>query len=263
MWCGRRVCLQDLQCLDAGQLLVTLARRNEQLTRAETCVAQLQEQLQQQQSQADAAQDAARSRQVAAEARAAKQQEECMKQVIQLEYTCNKLEQEKAAATKQLQELQGVLLALEGASSATASARHQHHNRPQPSTTAAGQQPASSAEPVHLHMEGLGGLSQGGSQKENDPAAANPQQAAAADDWHADAAAAVGPGSLLHRPAHIVQAPSFVKPGVGVAPCPRTSVHECLVRAAVQVSCTGDRADCVAEPTGACRLQLAVARGCV
>jgi chromosome segregation ATPase len=221
-----------LQGLDSGQLLVTLARRNEQLSRAEARVAQLQEQLQQQQSQAGAAQDAAHSRQVAADARAAKQQEECMKQVIQLEYRCNKLEQEKAASTKQLQELQGVLLALEGAGSATGSARHQHRHRPHPSAAAAGQQPASSTEPVHLHTEELAGLSQGSSQKENDPAAANQQQAAAADDWRADAAAAVGPGSLLHRPAHIVQAPSFVKPGVGVAvgvavrvaPCPHQPV---------------------------------------
>lgn len=206
---------QDLQGLDAGQLLVTLARRNEQLSRAQARVAQLQEQLQQQQSQADAAQDAAHSRQVAADARAAKQQEECMKQVIQLEYRCNKLEQEKAASTKQLQELQGVLLALEGAGSATGSARHQHRHRPHPSTAAAGQQPASSTAPVHLRTEELAGLSQqGSSQKESDPAAADKQQAAAADDWRADAAAAVGPGSLLHRPAHIVQAPSFVKPGV-------------------------------------------------
>lgn len=203
--------MQGLQGLDRGQLLVTLASRNEQLKKAEERASQLQQQVQQQQCQADALRDEANSRQVAMEARAAKQQEECMKQVIHLEYQRDKLEGDNAALRQQLQELQGVLLALEGGGAATA---HRQHCRQQQWRTAP-QQPVGTADPTPQEP-GIT-CSQSSSQKENDPAAAQQQQQdiqQAADEWRADVGAAVGPGSLLHRPAHMVQAPSFVKPGV-------------------------------------------------
>jgi ABC-type transporter Mla subunit MlaD len=71
--------------LNADQLLATLARRNEQLKQAEDHMAQLRAQLQQQQQQAEAQLAAAHSRQQAVQSRVAKQQDESMKQVIQLE----------------------------------------------------------------------------------------------------------------------------------------------------------------------------------
>lgn len=71
--------------MNADQLLATLARRNEQLKQAGDHMAQLQARLQQQQQQAEVQLAAAHSRQQATESRAAKQQYESMKQVIQLE----------------------------------------------------------------------------------------------------------------------------------------------------------------------------------
>lgn len=220
--------MQDLQGLDQGQLLVTLARRNEQLRKSEASVTQLQGKLQQQQSHADALQEAAHSRQVAAEARAAKQQDECMKQVIQLEYRCDKLEQDNTSLQQQLQDLQGVLLVLEGSTGpAQRQLTHQQHR-------AAAQQPLSSSleQAVHQQQPELGSFSQGSSEKENWPAAATQQQdMQCADAWYTDVAAAVGHGSLLHRPAHMKQAPSFVKSAVrSTASVSRCA---CLSRAAL------------------------------
>lgn len=77
--------IQDLQGLNQQQLLLTLGRRNEQLKQAEASSATLQEQLQQQQQAAEAQLAAVLSRQQAHEARVAKQQDESMKQVINLE----------------------------------------------------------------------------------------------------------------------------------------------------------------------------------
>jgi hypothetical protein len=208
MLCPAVPLVQDLQGLDQGQLLVMLARRNEQLRKAEASVAQLQAELHQQQSRADALQQAALSRQAAVEARAAKQQDECMKQVIQLEYRCDKLEHDNTFLQQQLQELQGVLLVLEG-STGPAQRGHTHQQRRAPA-----QRPPTSSLQHHQQQE-LGSFSQGSSEKENWPAAPTQQQdTQCADDWHTDVAAAVGHGSVMHRPAHMKQVPSFVKAAV-------------------------------------------------
>lgn len=127
-----------------------------------------------------------------------------------LQYKVDKLEQEKAALAQQLQDLQGVLLALEGRGNTVQ--RTNTHPQPQQAPV---QQPVSSSrcQPVSSFDLGLD-LSQSSVDKENDCSAAAEQATQAADDWEADVAAAVGPGSLLRRPAHIAQAPSFLKSGV-------------------------------------------------
>jgi hypothetical protein len=134
------------------------------------------------------------------------------------QYKADKLEKDNSALEQQVQELQGVLLALQGAPGQ----HQQSHSRPQQGTL---QQRVSSMQ------QGARAVSQDTS-KQDTSAGPSQQQCSswckqqgteepcsqAVEEpatWHADVAAAVGPGVLLHRPAHITKAPSFLRPGVG------------------------------------------------
>lgn len=140
------------------------------------------------------------------------------------QYEVDKLEKEKASLEQQLQELQGVLLALEGATGQ----RQPSHSRQQQGTL---QQHVSSLS-GHLSMQqGARAVSQDTSKQDNSAGPSQQQCSSYFEQqgttescsqvveepamWQADVAAAVGPGVLLHRPAHIAKAPSFLSPGVG------------------------------------------------
>jgi hypothetical protein len=159
------------------------------------------------------------------------------------QYMKDKLEKDNTSLTQQVQELQGVLLALEGA----AVQRQQSHSRPQKDTV---QQRVSSFS-GHLSMpQGGRAVSQDASRQDTSAGPSQQQCSSCFEQqgttepcsqgveepasWQADVAAAVGPGALLHRPAHSTKAPSFLRPGVrtvalgcGTVPRDYSTCHTC------------------------------------